>query len=132
MTTGTPHSEDQLSPRSRLDVNERDRITDEATYSNKQFPFTSRPFQALAVFFWGLMLPLSVCIFFLMCSLPPLWPLVIPYLIWIQFDPAPESGGRTLGWMRRLIIWRWYAEYFPIKITKVRALLTDRRSAADR
>ena len=67
------------------------------------------------------------------------WGLMIPYLIWIMFDPAPEKGGRPQEWARRLFIWKYFArkcsiitftitvkyeelmsEYYPCSIVKVR------------
>lgn len=51
-----------------------------------------------------------------------MWPILVPYLIWIFFiDQAPETGGRRLPWVRRLSIWRYFAEYFPISMIKVRS-----------
>ncbi|WFD33431.1 2-acylglycerol O-acyltransferase [Malassezia cuniculi] len=117
MSSGTQECE-PLSPRARLSVDERERITDAATYSKQQVSFMNHPFQSLAVFLWGLMLPLCVGLFFLLCSIPPLWPFLLVYFIWIRFDPAPESGGRRFHFMRSLFLWRWFAEYFPIKIVK--------------
>jgi hypothetical protein len=34
---------------------------------------------------------------------------MIPYLIWIIFDPAPERGGRPKEWARNLFIWKYFA-----------------------
>lgn len=45
-------------------------------------------------------------------SFPPLWGIFIPYLIWIQFDKAPDRGGRSSTWIRGLPIWKWFAGKF--------------------
>lgn len=52
-------------------------------------------------------------------SLPPLWPLLTVYLIWMWFDDAHESGGRKVKWVRRLPIFKYFAEYFPVSLIKV-------------
>ena len=38
-----------------------------------------------------------------------MWIILIPYLIWIQFDQAPDRGGRPKTWARRSPIWRYFA-----------------------
>lgn len=63
---------------------------------------------------------------FLRRSIPPLWPLIIVYLIWTYFDRAPESGGRRLNWARKLKIWRYFAEYYPVSLIKSADLPADR------
>ena len=85
-----------------------------------QKPFRQRMLPALALFLWMVSLPMSVCLFFMLCSVPLLWPLIVPYVIWIFFDTAPETGGRTVSWMRRLVLWRWLVKYFPASLIKVR------------
>ena len=63
----------------------------------------------------------------LFSSIPSLWPVVIPYLIWIiAIDTAPENGGRPTKWMRKNWIWTAYAGYFPITLIKTAELPPDR------
>jgi 2-acylglycerol O-acyltransferase 2 len=52
-------------------------------------------------------------------SIPPLWPFIIAYLIWIARDRAPENGGRRIEAVRRLAVWRRFAEYYPVSLIKV-------------
>lgn len=118
MTTGPGTENEPTSPRSRLNVDEQERITNDAVNAKGQKPFLERPLQSIAMFIWPVLLPLCVCIFCLLCSIPLLWPLIIPYVIWMRLDTAPETGGRRFGWLRSLPLWRWYCEYFPIKLVK--------------
>ncbi|EPQ31524.1 uncharacterized protein PFL1_00857 [Pseudozyma flocculosa PF-1] len=87
----------------------------------------SRRLQTLGVLFWALLLPISIALFFLILSVPLFWPIVIPYLIWIFFiDTAPESGGRRFPRVRKLAVFRYFAEYFPISMIKTTDLPPDR------
>lgn len=47
-------------------------------------------------------------------SIPPLWPLITIYLIWMWFDDAHESGGRRVEYIRRLSVFKYFAQYFPV------------------
>ncbi|TKY89588.1 hypothetical protein EX895_001373 [Sporisorium graminicola] len=87
----------------------------------------SRRLQTLGVLFWALLLPITLSLFFLLLSVPVLWPILIPYLIWINFiDDAPENGGRRYSWVRKLPVFRYFAEYFPISMIKTTNLPPDR------
>ncbi|SPO28360.1 probable diacylglycerol acyltransferase type 2b [Ustilago trichophora] len=87
----------------------------------------SRRLQTLGVLFWALLLPICLSIFFLLLSVPLTWPILIPYLIWIFFiDNAPENGGRRFSWVRKLPVFRYFAEYFPISMIKTTNLPPDR------
>ena len=45
--------------------------------------------------------------------------LAIIYYIWYLLDsPIPERGGRTVESVRSWRVWRWYRDYFPIKLVK--------------
>ena len=46
-----------------------------------QQPFRQRMLPALALFLWMVSLPMSVCLFFMLCSVPLLWPLIVPYAV---------------------------------------------------
>ncbi|KAN0064683.1 diacylglycerol O-acyltransferase 1 [Thecaphora frezii] len=55
------------------------------------------------------------------------WPILFPYLVWIFFiDTAPESGGRRFPCVRKLAVFRYFAEYFPISMIKTTDLPPDR------
>ncbi|GAA5969140.1 hypothetical protein JCM11641_007482 [Rhodosporidiobolus odoratus] len=87
-----------------------------------------RRLQTFSVFFWTTALPLSLGLFWILCSIPPLWPLIIAYLIWLFFfDRAPIEGGRPQAWLRKSRIWVWFAEYYPVSLIKTADLPADRR-----
>ncbi|GAA5844974.1 hypothetical protein JCM11251_003169 [Rhodosporidiobolus azoricus] len=87
-----------------------------------------RRLQTFSVFAWTTALPLTLATFFVLCSIPPLWPLIIAYLIWVfAFDQAPMNGGRPQGWFRRCRVWQWFAEYYPVSLIKVRQAFSQRR-----
>lgn len=68
-----------------------------------------RRLQTAAVALWALLLPISLCAFLICMSFPPLWVMLIPYIIWIQFDPAPDRGGRVRQWARKSFVWKYFA-----------------------
>jgi 2-acylglycerol O-acyltransferase 2 len=41
------------------------------------------------------------------------WPLLIPYLIYVAFDSAPENGGRRFDIFRNSHFWRYFSDFFP-------------------
>ncbi|KAF8579951.1 DAGAT-domain-containing protein [Ramaria rubella] len=85
-----------------------------------------RRLQTAAVALWALMMPITLSVFFLLCSFPPLWPFIVLYLIWAYFDPAPERGGRPQRWVRELSFWRHFAAYYPVSMKKETDLPPDR------
>jgi 2-acylglycerol O-acyltransferase 2 len=47
-------------------------------------------------------------------SYPPLWPIILIYLVWVRYlDTSPEDGGRRSEWFRSLKAWQYFAEYYP-------------------
>ncbi|KZS94498.1 DAGAT-domain-containing protein [Sistotremastrum niveocremeum HHB9708] len=85
-----------------------------------------RRLQTAAVATWALMMPITVATFFLLCSIPLLWPLIIMYLVWMSFDYAPEHGGRFNPWFRQMRCWRYFADYYPATLKKEADLPPDR------
>jgi len=70
---------------------------------------------------------MTTFIFLLLCSIPPLWPLIWAYLIWIHFlDRSPEHGGRINHWFRSARFFRYFAEYYPSSFLKECDLPADR------
>ncbi|CAE6455938.1 unnamed protein product [Rhizoctonia solani] len=87
----------------------------------------ARRLQTAAVCIWALLIPLCLSAFFFCCSLPMLWPFLIPYLIWaLAFDESPAKGGRPKQWFRRWRVWKYFAEYYPARIVKETELPADR------
>merc|ERR1719284_608927 len=54
------------------------------------------------------------------------WPITVAYLTWLWWDrDTMQRGGRrgwTVKWARNWRIWKWYADYFPIKLVKTAEL----------
>ncbi|KAJ1908636.1 diacylglycerol O-acyltransferase 1 [Tieghemiomyces parasiticus] len=80
-------------------------------------PFKRRR-QMACVLLMALILPF--CIFFdFLCLVNPLvWPLAIPYLIYMALDDTPSKGSRGSAWLRDLPFWKYCAEYFPVRLIK--------------
>ncbi|CAF1190940.1 unnamed protein product [Rotaria sp. Silwood1] len=51
----------------------------------------------------------------------------IAYLTWmVFFRKYPRQGGLKQLWLRRLVWWKWFADYFPIQLHKTCDLPADR------
>jgi len=73
------------------------------------------------------MMPLCSGLFFMLCSVPLLWPIIIPYLIWIYgFDHSSANGGHSNAYFRRMKCWQYFAEYYPARLVKEADLPADR------
>ena len=81
-------------------------------------PFERR-MQMFAVCCWIFMLFICLVIFAACFTHPVLWPLLIAYITFLFTDKAPENGGRRYDWPRRWTIWKYFVDYFPIKLVKV-------------
>ncbi|RSH83326.1 diacylglycerol O-acyltransferase 1 [Apiotrichum porosum] len=87
-----------------------------------------RRWQTAAVAIWALLMPICVIIFFFLVSLPFLWPIIIPYVIWINWvDKAYLHGGRPRKWARNFVGWKYFAQYYPCSIVKEAELPPDKR-----
>ncbi|BGP44582.1 diacylglycerol O-acyltransferase 1 [Rhodotorula kratochvilovae] len=74
-----------------------------------------RRLQTFSVFLWTTGMPVFLGVFCIICSFPPLWPLIIAYLTWVfLIDQAPIHGGRPQAWLRKCRIWVWFAGYYPV------------------
>ncbi|KAG8169622.1 hypothetical protein KVR01_000367 [Diaporthe batatas] len=91
-------------------------------------PFRRR-LQTLAVLFHCLCIGATLSIFFGFCAIPLLWPLLIIYLVSILFSTDAVDGKlrRRKEWVRRLPIWRYFAEYYPAKLHKTHDLVPTRK-----
>jgi len=87
----------------------------------------NRRAQTSVVCVWGFVLPITLFIFLYLRSIPPLWPLIITYVVWIACDRAPGRGGRRIQWLRNSVIWRLWTGYFPMTLVKTQDLPPDRR-----
>jgi len=94
-----------------------------------QLPMARR-LQTFAVFFWmGYFLSsglLTVYTLYYLFRYTSFWPITVAYLTWLWWDfDTMNRGGRrgwTVKWARNWRIWKWYADYFPIKIVKTAEL----------
>ncbi|KAF9256519.1 diacylglycerol acyltransferase [Marasmius fiardii PR-910] len=86
-----------------------------------------RRLQTLAVAVWSTLIALTLVLYLLLWSIPPLWPFLTIYFIWVRWiDQSPEKGGRTSQWFRKLSFWRYFADYYPASILKEADLPADR------
>lgn len=65
--------------------------------------------------------------FFILFAIPPLWPFAFLYLTWMYYDrKTPHQRGRKFPALRKLIVWRWVRNYFPIKLVKTAEIPADK------
>lgn len=88
-----------------------------------------RRLQMLAVSTWIFLLFICLLLFAYLFTMPFLWPVLIAYVTFLYFDKAPESGGRRFDWPRRWVIWRYFVDYFPVKLIKVKIHFAQGRRA---
>eukprot|EP01090_Pellita_catalonica_P014773 TRINITY_DN3843_c0_g1_i1.p1 TRINITY_DN3843_c0_g1~~TRINITY_DN3843_c0_g1_i1.p1 ORF type:complete len:336 (-),score=23.65 TRINITY_DN3843_c0_g1_i1:705-1712(-) len=88
-----------------------------------------RRLQTLAVLFWFALSPLTAlpiyfgAFFFCLFICPILLPFFVIYSLWVWFwDDTPSKGGRPWGWWRKMLLWRLFSEYFPIKLKRTAEL----------
>lgn len=79
-----------------------------------------RRIQTFATLIYGTEPCILFGLFIYLFTLPVLWPLLIAYIIWMIVDKAPYRGGRKIVWFRKLRFWKWFADYFPVNIIKVK------------
>lgn len=67
--------------------------------------------------------------FFFLCAIPLLWPILVPYLIYVLFSDAGTSGTLRYRkeWLRRLPIWSLFASYFPARLHRTQELPATRK-----
>ncbi|KNC81203.1 hypothetical protein SARC_06464 [Sphaeroforma arctica JP610] len=71
---------------------------------------------AVTSFWW--MMPISIIIFVVCLCFPPLWVILIPYIVYWLIDNAHDEGGRRFDYMRRLSYWNYFSDYFPCVLVK--------------
>ncbi|GAA95254.1 uncharacterized protein L969DRAFT_101477 [Mixia osmundae IAM 14324] len=87
----------------------------------------ARRLQTAAVVGWGVSLPFALFLFFMLCSIPPFWPIIIVYLIWaLGFDTAQDNGGRPSAWLRGHQFFKLFAGYYPVSLIKTTELPAER------
>ena len=88
-----------------------------------------RRLQTLVVLGHTLSLALMLTAFFFLCAIPILWPILVPYLIYVLFSRAAVSG--EIYWrsdkFRRSKIWSLFASYFPARLHRSQPLHSTRK-----
>jgi len=86
---------------------------------------TERRLQTLAALFWLIGTPPFAIFFtliatFLCCMIPVVGPVIcILYYGWVFLvDKTPTHGGRPIDWVRRWVVWKYFADFFPAKLIK--------------
>lgn len=85
-----------------------------------------RRLQTLAVIWHTVSIP-SFCILFLLVVYlgSVSWvSIILPYFVWFYgVDLHTPTNGKVVyrvrGWMKNLILWEWFVDYFPIKVYKL-------------
>lgn len=92
-----------------------------------------RRLQTLALLWHTCTIPIFISLFFMTLSIPLLWPFVTVYLLrYFIWDKTPNNGQsvyRYNVWMKNLKLWKYYTNYFPIRIHRTLELeptFTDR------
>ncbi|XP_007530829.2 acyl-CoA wax alcohol acyltransferase 2 [Erinaceus europaeus] len=79
--------------------------------------------EVFAVFQWALS-AFVIGITVILCNLylvvfTSYWPITVLILTWLAFDwRTPERGGREFTCVRHWRLWKWLANYFPVKLLK--------------
>ncbi|KAF2031720.1 diacylglycerol O-acyltransferas-like protein 2B [Setomelanomma holmii] len=88
-----------------------------------------RRLQTLAVLMHTLSIVGSLAIFFFLCSIPLLWPMLLPYTVYVLFSNAGTSGELSFRSerLRRLPVWSLFASYFPARLHRSQELEPTRK-----
>lgn len=88
-----------------------------------------RRLQTAAVLMHTLSIAGLVSIFFFLCTIPLLWPVLLPYTLYVLFSNAGSSGElsfRSERW-RRSKVWSAFASYFPARLHRSQELEPTRK-----
>lgn len=67
----------------------------------------------------------SLLLVYLFCT--DCWVLAAMYTAWLIYDwNTPKQGGRRSTWMRNWTLWKYFRDYFPIRLIKTHNLLPSR------
>ncbi|VDC05025.1 unnamed protein product [Peniophora sp. CBMAI 1063] len=117
---------DRLSKLSVTPINPVAALTANVEFVPRDIP-RARRLQTTVVALWSTSIILSTFLFLFLCAIPPLWPLIFCYVIWMLYiDSAPEHGGRMSPWFRSISFWKYFAEYYPASFKKEADLPADR------
>ncbi|XP_007906824.1 diacylglycerol O-acyltransferase 2 [Callorhinchus milii] len=86
--------------------------------------------QILSVLQWVisfLILGVSCTLIMLYTFFTDCWPLAAVYASWLVLDwNTPRQGGRRSEWVRNWATWRYFRDYFPVRLVKTHNLLPSR------
>lgn len=88
-----------------------------------------RRLQTLLVLAHTLSVASLLTIFFFLCAIPLFWPLILPYLIYITFSNAHQSGALSYRsqFLRSSKLWSLFASYFPARLHRSAPLSPTRK-----
>jgi 2-acylglycerol O-acyltransferase 2 len=88
-----------------------------------------RRLQTAMVLTHTLSIAMFLAAFFVLCAIPVLWPLLLPYLLYVLFSKAGTSGSLKYRseWLRRLPVWSLFASYFPARLHRSQELPATRK-----
>lgn len=95
-------------------------------------PFQRR-LQTAAVLFYTVLFtvaPIAFTVLLVVLLTTPFFFVAVGYLAWIYYDVAVKKtssrGGRRIDWIRRGRLWRYFRDYFPVRLEKTSDLDPDR------
>lgn len=88
-----------------------------------------RRLQTLAVLFHSVCIGFCLALFWFLCAIPLMWPLLFWYLVHVIFSKDGFDGSlrRRSPWLRSLRLWTWFADYFPARLHKTADLPPTRK-----
>ncbi|KAK4888843.1 diacylglycerol O-acyltransferase 1 [Elasticomyces elasticus] len=71
----------------------------------------------------------GLALFFLLCTIPLLWPILLPYLLYVLLSRASIDGrlSQRSEWCRRSKVWSLFAGYFPARLHRTEELVATRK-----
>ncbi|KAI9887016.1 MAG: diacylglycerol O-acyltransferase 1 [Watsoniomyces obsoletus] len=93
-----------------------------------RIPFQRR-LQTLVVLLHTLSISLFLSFFFLLCAIPIVWPVLLPYLVYVLLSSAGISGKSTRRshFFRSMPYWSLFASYFPARLHRSQELPSTRK-----
>ncbi|KAJ3284870.1 Diacylglycerol O-acyltransferase 2 [Rhizoclosmatium sp. JEL0117] len=81
-------------------------------------PFPRRR-QTASVAFWMILVPLCIFLFLELLLLSYVTrSIALVYFLWVMQDQAHNQGARRVDWLRKLSLWVWFRDFFPISLRK--------------
>lgn len=88
-----------------------------------------RRLETTAVLWHACSAGILLSLFWFILAIPLTWPLLVPYLLYVLFSSTHVNGSvpykTRSDFFRRLPLWRFYINYFPIQLHRTAELPTD-------